>query len=74
MESVNGVRYEKRSVTEFHVAEKEPVVNIHKRLCDVYGKPTVDRSTFGRWVKRVTASEAGKLPAFFSLRPSCHSC
>jgi hypothetical protein len=41
---------------EFLVAEKEIVGNIHKRLCAVYGRCAVDRSTVGRWVQRVKAS------------------
>jgi hypothetical protein len=60
MESVNGVRYKKRVVGEFFVAEKVSVGNTHKRLCSVYGSTTVDRSTAGRWAKSVTASETGK--------------
>ena len=34
--------------------------NIHKRLCAVYGSCAVDRSTVGRWVQRVKASESGE--------------
>jgi hypothetical protein len=47
-------------VIKFLVVEEKPVGNIHKCLCFVYGSATVDRSTVGRWVKRVTASEKGK--------------
>jgi transposase len=32
------------------------MVNIHKRLCAVYGSCAVDRSTVGRWAKRLKAS------------------
>ena len=34
--------------------------NIHKWLCAVYGSCAVDRSTVGRWVQRVKASESGE--------------
>jgi transposase len=56
MASVNDSRDKQRAVIEFFVAEKETVVNIHKRLCAVYGSCAVDRSTIGRWAKRVKAS------------------
>jgi hypothetical protein len=46
----------KRAVIEFLVHENESVVNIHKRLCAVYGSCAVDRGTVGRWAKRVKAS------------------
>jgi hypothetical protein len=36
------------------------VENIRKRLCGVYGSAAVERSTVGRWAKRVTDSERGK--------------
>jgi hypothetical protein len=36
------------------------VLNIHKRLCAVYGSCAVDRSTVGRWVRRVKASGCGE--------------
>jgi hypothetical protein len=35
------------------------VGNIHKRLKSVYADCAVDRSTVGRWAKRVTSSERG---------------
>jgi transposase len=38
------------------VHENESVVNIHKHLCAVYESCAVDRSTVGRWAKRVKAS------------------
>ena len=56
MASVSDTRYKQRAVIEILVAEKESVENIHKRLCAVYGSCAVDRSTVGRWVKRVKAS------------------
>ena len=54
---MKNLRYKQRFVIEFLAAEKETVVNIHKRLCAVYGSYAVDRSTVGRWAKRVKASE-----------------
>jgi hypothetical protein len=41
------------------MAEEETVGNIHKRLKNVYGDCTVDRSTVGRWVKRARSSGRG---------------
>ena len=35
------------------------MLNIHKRLCAVYGSCAVDRSTAGRWVQSVKASGNG---------------
>jgi transposase len=60
MASVSDTRYKQRTVIVFLVAEKETVENIHKRLCAVYGSCAVDRSTAGRWVQRVKASESGE--------------
>ena len=34
--------------------------NNHKRLCAVYGSCAVDRSSVGRWVQGVKASESGE--------------
>jgi hypothetical protein len=48
--------FKQRAVIEFWVNENESVVNIHKRSCAVYGSCAVDRSTVGRWAKRVKAS------------------
>lgn len=59
MERVSNLRYKQRIVIEFLVAEKETVVNIHKRLCDVYGSFAVDRSTVSRWVQRIKESGSG---------------
>jgi hypothetical protein len=58
-------------VTEFLVAKKESVRNIHKHLCNVYGSAGVDRSTVDHWVKRVTASKTGKAE-LHNLPPSGH--
>ena len=56
MGSTYDCHYKQCAVIEFLCAEKETVVNIHKRLCAVYGDAAVDRSTVGRWVKRVQTS------------------
>jgi hypothetical protein len=56
MASVVDSRFKQRAVIEFLVHEKESVVNIHKCLCAVYGSCAVDRSTVGRWAKRIKAS------------------
>jgi hypothetical protein len=45
---------------ELLVAGKESVRNTHKCLCIYYGSAMVDKSTVGRWIKRVTTSETGK--------------
>jgi hypothetical protein len=58
--SVSDTRYKQRALTEFLVAEKENVGNIHKRLCAVYVSCAVDRSAVGRWVQRVKASGSGE--------------
>jgi transposase len=55
------MHYKQRAVIEFLVAGKESVGNIHKRLCPVYGRCAVDRSTVGRWVQRVKASGSGEM-------------
>ena len=60
MASLSDTRYKQRAVIEFLVAEKERVESIHKQMCVVYGSCAVDRSTVGRWVQRVKASESGE--------------
>jgi transposase len=55
MVSVADSRFKQRAVIKFLVHENESVVNIHKRLCAVYGSYEVNRSTVGRWTKRVKA-------------------
>jgi hypothetical protein len=61
--SVAVSRFKQRAVIVFLVHEKESVLNIHKRLCAVYGSCAVDRSTVGRWDKRVKASGSADRPA-----------
>jgi hypothetical protein len=56
MGSVADSRFKQRAVVEFLVHENESVVNIHKRLCALYGSCAVDRSTVGRCAKIVKAS------------------
>jgi transposase len=54
--SVADSHFKQRAVIEFLVHENESVVNIHKRLCAVYGSCSVNRNTVGQWAKRVKAS------------------
>jgi hypothetical protein len=54
--SVADSRFKQRAVIEFLVHKNVSVVNIHERLCAVYGSYAVDRSTVGLWSKRVKAS------------------
>jgi transposase len=56
MVSVADSRLKQRAVIEFLVHKNGSVVNIHKRLCAVYGSCAVDRSTVGGWAKRVKVS------------------
>lgn len=61
MESANDVQYILRAVTEFLVAGKESVTNIHKHLFSVYGSATVDRSTVGHWAKRYREEQSSMI-------------
>jgi hypothetical protein len=56
MGSVADSCFKQRAAIEFLVHKNESVVNIHKHLCVVYGSCAVDRSTVGRWDKRIKAS------------------
>jgi transposase len=56
MASAADSHFKQRAVISFLVHEKESVLNIHKRLCTVYGSCAVDKSTVGRWAERVTPS------------------
>jgi hypothetical protein len=69
MEPLNNVRYKQRIVIEFLIAEKETVVNIHKRLCYVYGSCAVDRSTVSCWVQ--TIKDAGSGDSDLLNKPRC---
>jgi hypothetical protein len=60
MVSVADFLFKQWAVIEFLVHENESVVNIHNCLCAVYGSCAVDRSTVGRWAKRVKASGSAK--------------
>jgi hypothetical protein len=55
------VFHKQHAVTEFLDAEKGSDRNIHQCLYNVSGRPAVDRSTDGWWVKRATASETRKM-------------
>jgi transposase len=56
MASIAVSSFKQLAEIEFLVNENESVVNIHKRLCAVNGSCAVNRSTVGRWAKRVRAS------------------
>jgi len=71
MAFVSDTCYKQRAAFDFLVAEKECVGKIHKRLCAVYGSCAVDRSTVGRWVQRVKASESGEIELHDRERDSC---
>jgi hypothetical protein len=57
MESLSKVRTKQRAVIEFLMAENESIINIHKRLANVYGGMAVDKSTVSSWAKRLATSE-----------------
>jgi hypothetical protein len=56
MASIAVSSFKQLAEIEFLVNENESVVNIHKILCAVYESCAVDRSTDGRWAKKVKAS------------------
>jgi hypothetical protein len=60
MESVSEVHSKQRVVIEFLSAENESITNIHRRLTNVYGDMTVDKSTVSRREKRLASSEQGQ--------------
>ena len=64
VELVSDVCCEQLAVTEFLVASKESVTSIHRSLCIVCTNAVVDRSTSGHWVKRVMASNTGKVELY----------
>jgi hypothetical protein len=45
------------AVTEFFVAEKASVTNIHKQLQNVYSVNAIDKSTVSRWASQIAGSE-----------------
>jgi hypothetical protein len=61
LESVNDVFHKQHAATEFLDAAKRSDRNIHQYLYNIYGRPAVDRSTVGWWVKRETSSETGEI-------------
>jgi hypothetical protein len=63
------VRLKQRTVIEFLVAEKESVMNIHKRLniyiymfkyISIYSVNAVDKSTVSHWASLIEGSEKGQ--------------
>ena len=60
MAAARETRTKQRAVIEFLYAEQETISNIHRRLKNVYGEETVDRSTVSRWVSRFSVAEQGK--------------
>jgi transposase len=61
MESVSDVRSKQRAIIVFILAVNESITNIHRRLTNVYGDMAVDKSTVGRWAKRLASSEQGEI-------------
>ena len=51
MEEFSDVRFKQRAVIEFLTAEKNPPIEIHRRMQAVYGDQCVDMSTVRRWVR-----------------------
>jgi hypothetical protein len=60
MESVSDVRSKQKAVTGFLLTENESIINIHRRLTNVYGDMAVDKNTVSRWAKRLSSSEQGQ--------------
>jgi len=52
MEESSDVHFKQRAVKEFLTAEKVPLIEIHRRMQDVYGDQCVDMSTVRRRVRR----------------------
>ena len=63
--------YKQQAKSEFLVAEKESVGNIHKQLCVVYGSSAVERSTVVCWVQTVKASGSGEMELRHRPRSRC---
>ena len=62
MESCYGgmsTRLKQRAVTEFLSAENVTPAEIHRRLQDVYGENTVNRTTVTRWAIKFRECEPG---------------
>ena len=51
MEEFSDVRFKERDVIEFLTKEKDPTIEIHRRMQAVYGDQCVDVSTVRRWVR-----------------------
>lgn len=63
------VHVKQQAGIEFVVANKESVMNIHKRLKNVCSVNGIDKSTFGCWALLITGSEKGQV----ELSDACHS-
>ena len=51
MEEFSDVRFKQRAVIEFLTGEKDPPIEIHRRMEAVYGDRFVDVRTVRRWVR-----------------------
>jgi len=51
MEEFSDVRLKQRAVIEFLTAEKDPPIEIHRRIQAIYGDQCVDVSTVRHWVR-----------------------
>ena len=60
MEESSDVHFKQRAVKEFLTAEKVPLIEIHRRMQDVYGDQCVDMSTVRRRVRRFIVWELGQ--------------
>jgi hypothetical protein len=54
------VLFEQWAVTEFLVAEKESLTNIHRWLKTVYGVNAVNKGNVGHWASQIAGSEKGQ--------------
>ena len=60
MEEFTDVGFKQRAVIEFLTAEKDPPIEIHRRMQAVYGDQCVDVSTVRCWVRRFIEGELGQ--------------
>ena len=51
MEEFSDVRSKERAVIELLTVERDPPIEIHRRMQAVYGDQCVDVSTVRRWVR-----------------------
>jgi len=59
MEEFSDVRFKERAVIEFLTAEKVLLIEIHRRMQDVYGDQCVDVRTVRHWVWRFKDGRTG---------------